>query len=329
MPTRGTDDPLFDLLSYARPGPGRRDRLTPAQLQQIARTVGRTPEVMVKVLSHGAGDLGAVHRHLDYIGRKGDVDLETDDGQTLRGPNVGKGLIYDWDLELDSLRSRTDLISRPGRQAPRLVQKLVFSMPAGTPPEKVLEAVQNFCREEFALKHRYAMALHTDEPHPHVHVVLKAVSEQGKRLYIRKATLREWREGFARHLRAVGIEANASPRHVRSEMTVRKSDGIYRAAERGESTHMRQRAEAAARQLARGQMEVDFGRVKLAETRGKVQRAWGVIGEMLRQEGQAELSARVLRFAECMPLPMTDQELIAAQMVERVRPPRVPDGRSR
>ena len=32
-------------------------------------------------------------------------------------------------------------------------------------------------RDEFGLTHRYAMALHTDEPHPHVHVLVKAVSE--------------------------------------------------------------------------------------------------------------------------------------------------------
>jgi len=36
-------------------------------------------------------------------------------------------------------------------------------MPAGTPPEKVQAAVRNFAREEFALKHCYVMALHTDE----------------------------------------------------------------------------------------------------------------------------------------------------------------------
>ena len=86
----------------------------------------------------------------------------------------------------------------------------MFSMPAGTPPEKVLAAVKNFAREEFGLKHRYAMVLHTDEPHPHVHMVVKAVSEQGVRLHIRKATLREWRREFARHLRALGV---ASQRH--------------------------------------------------------------------------------------------------------------------
>ena len=58
----------------------------------------------------------------------------------------------------------------------------MFSMPPGTPPDKVLAAVKNFAREEFGLKHRYAMVLHTDEPHPHVHMVVKAMSERGVRL---------------------------------------------------------------------------------------------------------------------------------------------------
>src|SRR5882672_3024855 len=190
------DEPMFDLLSYARRGPGRRDSLSPAEIRQVARTVGRTPEVMVKILSRGANDLTAVRKHLDYIGRKGKVDLETDDGEKREIDD----LLDDWDLDLDEDRPQSDLSATDGRQRPRLVHKVLFSMPVGTPPAKVLTAVQNFCREEFALKHRYAMALHTDEPHPHVHVVIKAISEQGRRLHIRKATLRDWRAGFARHL---------------------------------------------------------------------------------------------------------------------------------
>jgi type IV secretory pathway VirD2 relaxase len=90
-------------------------------------------------------------------------------------------------------------------------------MPPGTNPDKVLSAVQTLCREEFALKHRYVMALHTDSSHPHVHVVLKAKSEQGKRLNIQKATLKEWREKFAQHLRAQGVAASAMPRAVRGQ----------------------------------------------------------------------------------------------------------------
>ncbi|MBK7250663.1 MAG: relaxase/mobilization nuclease domain-containing protein [Gammaproteobacteria bacterium] len=105
----------------------------------------------------------------------------------------------------------------------------MFSMPPGTPPQKVLSAVRNFAREEFYGQHRYAMVLHTDEPHPHVHLVLKAVSEQGVRLNIKKATLRHWRSQFASHLRVQGVAANATERAVRGESRSAKKDGIYRA----------------------------------------------------------------------------------------------------
>jgi hypothetical protein len=97
-------------------------------------------------------------------------------------------------------------------------------MPVGTSPQAVLAAAQYFARENFALSHRYAMVLHdpaTDPKHektqsgknPHVHLVVKAVSETGERLYIRKDTLQTWREQFAQALREQGIEANATPQH--------------------------------------------------------------------------------------------------------------------
>src|SRR5262249_60408673 len=130
----------------------------------------------------------------------------------------------------------------------------MLPMPRGTPAKGVLEAARNFAREEFALKHRYAMVLHTDEPHPHVHVVVKAVSEQGVRPNIRKATLREWRKEFARHLRAHGVEANATERAVRGNYLAPKVDGIYRAEQRGESHWTRTRAEAVAGELLKGDL---------------------------------------------------------------------------
>jgi len=185
MRNRVPEGPVFDLLSYGRRGSGLRDRLSPAQIQQIARTVARTPEVMVKVLPAGANSLAAVRQHLAYVGRQGDVDLQTDDGQRLQDREAAADLIDDWDLDLAACQS--GLGGLQGRLAPRLVHKLVFSMPAGTPADKVLRATQGFCREKFALKHRYVLALHTDEPHPHVHVIIKAISEQGERLNIRKA----------------------------------------------------------------------------------------------------------------------------------------------
>jgi hypothetical protein len=167
-------EPLLDVVSYGRGGPNAA-KLTPAQVEQIRRTVRRTPEVVVKVLPRASNDLKAVGKHLNYIGRNGGLELETDDGDHLSS-QMGKDLLDSWDLDLDDARRRGDLAATKGRQPPKLVHKLMFSMPPGTSPDKVLEAVRNFAREEFWGRHRYAFVLHTDEPHPHIHFVLKAVN---------------------------------------------------------------------------------------------------------------------------------------------------------
>ena len=321
MPKRMTDAyrPLFDIASYARRGPGRRDRLSPAEVQQIARTVGRTPEVMVKVLSGGGQDLGAVRRHLDYLGRAGELELETDDGERLQGKGTEKALLEDWDLDLDSDRRQADLSAANGRQPPKLVHKLMFSMPPGTPPDKLQAAVRNLAREEFALKHRYVMVLHTDEPHPHVHMVVKAVSEQGVRLNIRKATLREWRREFARHLREQGVAANATERVVRGETRTPKKDGIYRAMRRGDSSHMRERVREAAAEMGIGRGQRGVRQVQADRHSTEVVKGWRALEGLLVQDGHAELAGHVSRFVSQMPPPLTEKEQLAQRMSEHSR----------
>lgn len=317
---------MFDLVSIARRGPERRDRLSPAEIAQIARTARRVPEAMVKVLSKGATTSRAVKKHLDYIGRYGELELETDDGTRLHGDKVGAKLVEDWDLDLEEERTQSDLSASRGRAPAKLVHKIMFSMPPGTSPNGVLAAVRNFAREEFALKHRYALALHTDEPHPHVHVAVKAMGEHGQRLYIRKATLREWRSEFARHLRDQGIAANATPRYVRGETKPQKSDGIYRAAMRGQSTHMRDRAQMVAQELAKGAQSAEPGKANMLETWHEARRAWQDVSDILVREGQSDLSAEVRKLAEAMRPPMTDREWIAAGLLERAREPRNREG---
>src|SRR5580693_3508920 len=152
MPRRlidvGGARPLLDIASYARRGPGCRDRLSHDEIELISRTVRRTPEVMVKVLSRGGQDLKAVGRHLGYLNRGGDVEIESDDGQRRSGEGIEKELLEDWDLDLEEHRCKADLESWSNRPPPKLVHKLMFSMPAGTAPDKVLAAVKNFAREE-------------------------------------------------------------------------------------------------------------------------------------------------------------------------------------
>ena len=315
MTTRS--EPLFDPLSFARRGPGRRDHLTPAEIAQIERTVSRTPEVMVKVLPKGTNSLQSVKNHIGYIGRRGKVELTSDDDEKLQGKVVADQLIADWDLELESLRGKSDLTASSKKSSPKLVHKVLFSMPPGTDSGKVLAAVQNFCREEFGLKHRYAMALHTDEPHPHVHVLLKAVSEGGERLHIRKETLRHWRAEFARQLRALGVAANATQRYSRGEASPRKLDGIYRASLRGESSHMRGRAIAVAQEVAGNKLRIEPGKAKLTNTRKEVRSEWLRIAGMLANSGNAKLAETVKRFVDQMPPVHTEKEYLAQQLASR------------
>jgi hypothetical protein len=313
----GGAPPLLDIRSDARRGPGRRDHLSPAQVESIARTVRRTPEVMVKVLSHGAHDLRGVARHIKYLVRDGEVEIETDDGRRLEGKGREKEILDDWDLDLDGSRSTPDQRFPGKRPPPKLVQKLMFSMPAGTPPQKVLAAVRNFAREEFGAKHRYAMVLHTDEPHPHVHMVVKSLSEDGKRLNIRKATLRGWRTEFASHLREQGVAANATPRAARGANRPHKLDGIHRAEMRGASTHWRSRTKTVAEELARGTFEVEPGKERLVATRRAVVQGWDEISAQLDAQGQAELAQAARTFAADMPPPLTEKEQIRATLLEK------------
>lgn len=316
-------EPFFDPVSYGRALPERGRPLSISEIKLITRTVGRTPEVMLKVVNRGSSSSGAVQGHLGYISRKGEVELETDDGEILRGEDVGNPLLEAWNLDLIEKRGKINLTPNKPKQPPRLVYKLIFSMLAGTPPDKVQAAVRNFAREEFALKHRYVMALHTDEPHPHVHLVLKARSDQGQRLYVRKATLREWRAGFAHHLRALGVAANATSRYVRGVTSYQKPDGIYRARSRGESTHFEERVNAVASELVKGKLQVESGKSKLLRTREEVRRGWLAVSDELTRQGHAELAAQVKRYLEEMPRPLTEKELIATKLLVHARKPRV------
>jgi hypothetical protein len=277
---------------------------------------------MVKV-SGGARSLRGVAQHLEYIGREGRGEVQADDGERLRGRGFERALLEDWDLDLEAHRRHTERAIAAGRKPPKLVHNIVFSMPKGTPPVKVLRAVQVFATEKLALKHRYAMALHADQRHPHVHMVVKAVSEHGTRLYIRPHTLREWRRDFAQCLRDLGVEANATERAVRGQTRTTKRDGIHRATLRGQSTHLRARAEAVAEELATGGLKSDPGQRVLLETRREVLNGWRGLADVLERRGEPQLAGAVRRFAETMPSPLTEKETMARQLEAQLRSHRI------
>jgi type IV secretory pathway VirD2 relaxase len=306
---RDATAPLLDIVSYGRGGKS----LTPTQKEHIARTVRRVPEVMVKV-SGGARTVAGVERHVDYIGREGKLGLEADTGDHLDGKGFERQLTEDWDLDLEAHERQTERSIR-GRRTPKLVHNIIFSMPPGTSSDKVLQAVRKLALNEWQLKHRYAMALHTDDDHPHVHVVVKAVSEQGQRLNIRKATLRAWRQQFASNLRELGVAANATERAVRGKTKTHRSNGAWRAANREGSTLIQERERRVLREWSEGKLTFGNGEEKLERTREAVLDGWRGVSARLKADGEHELGARVDSFLAQMPPAKTEKRLL----VERSR----------
>ncbi len=277
---------------------------------------------MVKV-SGGSNTTNGVAAHFQYIGRRGELEIETDDGERLMGKEVAAQLIDDWDLDLDALRDNWDSMERGGRRNPKLVHNIILSIPSKTPPDRLLAASRDFARQEFALKHRYAMVLHTDQAHPHVHLVVSAHNSEGGRLNIQKADLRRWREQLARHLRNHGLEANATPAQLRGRLSDHQKDGIYRATQRGESRVEWEREGRAFKAAGAGDTFQVLGLGQIVATAEVVQHDWLMTSTALENQGLGGLAADVERFRQSLTVPLTRQER-AVTAIRRGRAERSP-----
>jgi Relaxase/Mobilisation nuclease domain len=309
----GEPNPEVDIVTYGRRGTERPLLFTRVQIAQIARTVRGAPEVMVKV-SGGANTTRGVAAHFSYIGRRGELEIETDDGERLAGKEIGARLIDDWDLDLDVVVDNWANMERGGRRKPKLVHNVILSMPSNTPPARLLAASRDFAREEFALKHRYAMVLHTDQAHPHVHLVVRAHDSEDRCLNISKAHLRRWREQFARHLRNRGIEANATPAQLRGRLSNHQKAGIYRAAKRGESRVEWERERRAIQAVEAGAAHLGPSLGRIVQTAEAVWRDWLMTGAELESQGLGSLAADVERFRQSLKIPLTRQERLESKI---------------
>lgn len=184
--------------------------LPPARL---ARLVAGAREVLFTVT-------GAIHsrpqlvRHLDYITRKGSLQLEDQDGFRLEGRKALMELADDW----DGVR-KADSLARPDSPIGRTT---VFSMPPGTDPQALEGAVREAAVRQWRERFEFAWVRHADTDHPHVHLVICALGAEGARYTPDRADLRHTREAFSEALRDRGVAAEA---------TSRVSRGITRKAE--------------------------------------------------------------------------------------------------
>jgi len=269
---------------------------------------------MVKV-SGGGRRVGAVAAHFAYISQHGELELETDDGQHV-SQDGQQELLRSWHLELSSGQYRQPRGERTAASGIKLVHDIALSMPAPTGPEAVLAAAKAFAREKFGAKHRYAMALHTHQQHPHVHLVVKAEGTDGRRLHIDKAMPREWRQDFAQLMREQGIAANATSRAVRGQTKRAANDVHYRTRRAGSSYALREKLDDIVHELSETRTIADPARAALLKTRKAVIAAWNAVAAKLEGQGEIVLGADVRYFASHLPPVLTDRERLAVQLVQ-------------
>lgn len=200
-----------------------RERADAIRARIEATVVRRAPQVMVKVTGGGRG-IKAIAAHFRYISKNGRLDIEDENGTTLRGKDAVRELTEDW-------RYAGSLIGEEAGR--REAYNIMLSMPRGSADAMaVWKAAQAFAKEELA-GHKYVMVMHDHQANPHVHISVRAEGKDGRRLNPRKADLHRWRETFAEKLRELGVEAEATRQATRG--ATRNTPSLWRvkAAEEG------------------------------------------------------------------------------------------------
>jgi len=292
-------------------GAGKRP-LSSSAKARLARIANKAPEAMVKVTGRSRGGPGHLKSHLDYITRNGKLQAETQDGERITDRARLRDLHDDWLL--------ANAAEQRGRPSPNAAQSvaLILSMPPGTPRDRVEDAARTWARDTLGGRYDYLLARHDDTKHPHVHVTVRAVGYDGKRLAPGPDDLQAWRERFARELRRLGVEAEATPRQAR---------GVVRKAAKGPIVGMERRGvEPRVRRLERQSAEREAKTPKPPQPRDwsrdiqarqdSIRRAYLGHADELAQGDAADrrLAQDIRRFVADMPVPLTRRQALATEL---------------
>lgn len=170
----------------------------------IVRVTGRTKSVRT---------LGA---QLLYNARAGHLDAEHSSGRVLHGKE-------DLHVLRDRWAEENGVLARHP-SCPTQSLGVVLSMPAGTDAAAVRAATVAWAHQHLTPRTEWLATVHHDRAHPHAHVAIRAVQDDGRRIAASPAEVQQWRESFARGLQSLGIEAHATPRREKMERLLSRGD---------------------------------------------------------------------------------------------------------
>lgn len=302
----------------------------PATKEKVARTAKKTAEVMVKI-SGGGKNMKHIKAHMDYISRNGEVEIEDENGDIHQGMEAVRDVRDSW------AKGKIGIPYEGEKRKEAF--NIVLSMPPGTDRQAVKDAAREFAKQEFG-NHQYVFAAHDDEKHPHVHLAVKAVGNDGIRLNPRKGDLQFWREQFAEKLRDQGIEANATPRRARGvvqkaeKQAVRHIDAEFQQGKRQEPARVtRARKQDAEAEVKTGKKRANPAQDNISAARKDTQKAYGQIARALAtgEPEDKQIALDIVRLVQTMPPVVTKHDALVqslrgtgGQTAERETEPKQP-----
>ena len=292
-------------------GSHRSPSLSPAAKERLARIVNRSPEVMVKVTGRTRG-ITHLKAHLDYVTRNGKLLAETQDGEHVQDRARLRELHDEW-LLANAAEAR-------GRNTPQAAQSIgiILSMPPGAPRDRVHDAARTWARDTFTDKHDWIMVRHDDKDHPHVHVSVRAVGRDGRRLAPGPADLQLWRERFARELRRLGVTAEATPRQARGRVQRADRSPVHHVEQRGARSIVRtfQRGDAMRAAKAPVPPQPRDWQRDIQARQESIRKAYLEHASELTHGDVADqrLARDIERFVADMPVPLTRRQALAVEL---------------
>lgn len=158
-------------------------------------------------------DRSSLARQLNYVGTKSDAIIDPtfrySEQATLDRNDINR-ITRKWELSWgDNWRTGN------------LTNHFVMSFPPGTHPEAVENIVAGVCNEMLSSGDRtfeYIAGVHTDEDHPHAHLIINRVSSDGSLFLMRKGTefsYETFKEAIVAHGERHGVYLHSSTRFER------------------------------------------------------------------------------------------------------------------
>lgn len=274
---------------------------------KLVSTVRKAPEVMVKISGGGKG-IPQVAAHLSYISRNGQVELENENGEVVLGREALRDLRDEWQFGQYGI---------PEVGHCKQAFNIVLSMPPGTDRTAVKSAARDFAARQFGGNHPYVFAEHADEAHPHVHLCVKAMGDDGTRLNPRKADLQRWREEFAQSLWEQGVAANATRRVARGVVRKSAKQQVLQMERRGQrSVALDGQRRAVIEELQGESSHPNPLHHAIDKSRKQVISAYGEAARLLASSPRVDdrhLALEIVEFVRAMPAPLSAREIAVAK----------------